>query len=296
MSKTVSASTLALQGSEIGELPDLLVQPKPGPPPAYSVELYRLFFADSADVTLTFEDQPIVLKQGHMLTLSPGESVAFAKGAKVTSLSFHHNFFCVRVQRDEVYCDGVVFNRLSGLPIVAFPEPEQAIIRANFKELTSILSNRGPFGHERALNSLRALLLHAAEFKLDGSDETAEIAEMPTKLSALVLSFQSLVEETYAERKGASFYSDTLGVTLSTLNRRVKEELGLTIMQAVNERLAIAARVALRSGERSVKDVALDLGFADPLYFSRFFKKQFGSPPSHYFQEMISGGAGGHPT
>ncbi len=69
-----------------------------------------------------------------------------------------------------------------------------------------------------------------------------------------------------------------------TLNRKVKDELGKTVIQAVNERLAIAARVALRSGKKSIKEVAFDLGFAGPLYFSRFFKKQFGSPPTQYFQ------------
>ncbi len=105
-----------------------------------------------------------------------------------------------------------------------------------------------------------------------------------------MLEFQNLVEETYTHRKEASFYSDTLGVTLVTLNRKVKNELGQSVTQVVNDRLAIAARVALRSGDRSVKAVAFELGFDDPLYFSRFFRKQFGYSPSQYFAE--SGGAG----
>lgn len=62
----------------------------------------------------------------------------------------------------------------------------------------------------------------------------------------------------------------------STLSRRVKEELGRSVMQVVAERLAIAARVALRSEEKSIKEVSFELGFSDPLYFSRFYKKQFG--------------------
>ena len=196
-----------------------------------------------------------------------------SNGTAVLSLSFHHNLFCVRVQRDEVYCDGVVFNNVTGLPVVAFPEGEQSIVRGNLKELVSILTNLGPFSRDRALNALRALLLHAADVKLRAGEAAMKTGEAPGRLSELVLAFQNLVEETYADRNDAWFYSDALGVTLPTLNRRVKEELGQTVMQAVNERLAVAARVALRSGERSVKEVAFDLGFVDPLYFSRFFKK-----------------------
>ena len=39
----------------------------------------------------------------------------------------------------------------------------------------------------------------------------------------------------------------------------------------------------LRAAE--AEEVAIDLGFDDPLYFSRFFKKQFGVAPSHYFSD-----------
>jgi AraC-like DNA-binding protein len=56
----------------------------------------------------------------------------------------------------------------------------------------------------------------------------------------------------------------------------LRENLGKTALQAINERIAIEARVELRSGQKSIKEVAIDLGFDDPLYFSRFFKKQFG--------------------
>jgi AraC family transcriptional activator of pobA len=65
----------------------------------------------------------------------------------------------------------------------------------------------------------------------------------------------------------------------------LRENLGKTALQAINERIAIEARVELRSGQKSIKEVAIDLGFDDPLYFSRFFKKQFGVAPSHYFSD-----------
>jgi len=42
----------------------------------------------------------------------------------------------------------------------------------------------------------------------------------------------------------------------------------------------------LRSGKRSIKDVAIDLRFQDPLYFSRFFKKQFGVASAQFFTEL----------
>ncbi|MEP3476015.1 MAG: helix-turn-helix domain-containing protein [Hyphomicrobiales bacterium] len=282
--KTTNLITLPENCSSEDELPEVSIQLQPGEAPNYSMKLYRLFYANKQDVNLNLEGQVITLKQGQLLTLSPGETVQFEKGAVVQSLSFLHDFFCIQVLRNEVYCDGLVFNKLKGLPIITFPKEEQSILNARLEELHSILETQGSFFRDRAINTLKAVLLHAAQFKLQTIKEKAYQEQQQKQLSSLVLNFQNLVEETYTQKKDVNFYSDALGVSSITLNRKVKDELGKTVIQAVNERLAIAARVALRSGQKSIKEVAFDLGFTDPLYFSRFFKKQFGSPPTQYFQ------------
>lgn len=287
MSTTEALPTISLDSMEARAAPGLTVQFNPGPPPDYSVELYRLFLAVEADAMVKLEGQTVCLKCGNLLTLSPGEVVQFDDVARVRSLSFHHDFFCVRVERDEVYCDGVVFNQLNRLPIVEFPAADDPVLLAYLMQMTNAIENRGPFTNDRVINALRGLLLHAADLKVRASETASEDDMRQNRLSPLVLRFQNLVEETFTKRKEASFYADTLGVTLVTLNRHVKEDLGKTVMQTVNERIAIEARVALRSGKRSIKQVAFDLGFDDPLYFSRFFRKQFGKPPSEYFANPI---------
>ncbi len=284
MNNELSTLVLSARNDETAGLPGLEVQVGSTSIPNYSTDLYRLYLADHKDVSLTLDSQSILLKQGYLLTLSPGESVVFSKNAIVQSLSFHHNFVCVRVLRDEVYCDGIVFNRLRGLPIIAFPKSETKTLLSRFDELKSILRNPSNFSHERALSTIRTLLLHAADFKVRTSDNQSSNNPSNKRLSALIRSFKELVEKTYTQKKSVSFYSEQLGVTSATLNRRVKEELGQSVMQVINERIAIAARVALRTGEKSIKEVSYDMGFDDPLYFSRFFKKQFGSSPSQYFQ------------
>ncbi len=265
-----------------GEQVGLAIQPQKGPVPEFGVETYRLYWVEDG-VEVRLDGQRLNVPDRHLLTLSPGEEVVFPPQVQMRALCFHHNFFCVRVKREEVFCDGVVFNRLTGLPVVSFPAEEAPFLTARLDELSAILQRQGSFAQDRAVNALRALLLHAAEFKLKGTLDGAD-AGQAARLSPLVLAFQSLLEAHFLERKDLAFYSEKLGVTGVTLNRHVKEELGKTVMQPVGERLAIEARVALRSGQKSVKEVAFDLGFQDPLYFSRFFKKHFGSPPSEYFR------------
>ncbi|MBX2803490.1 MAG: AraC family transcriptional regulator [Myxococcales bacterium] len=279
-----STATLTLPGTDrLG----LSVCSTPSPPPPYSDALYRLHLA-TADAALTLDAVPVQLPRGHLLTLSPGEEVRFGPGARLRSMAFHHDFFCVRVRRDEVFCDGVVFNRVASAPVVPFPAEEQPLVVDRLQELARIVASEGALRNERAANALKALLLHAAEVKLNVT--TPE--DPPRRLSEVVLAFQEQVEQSFREHKDVAFYCRALGVTAVTLGRHLKRELGKTALQVINERVAIEARAALRSGERSVKEVAFDLGFQDPLYFSRFFKKQFGAPPTQYFREHGGEGRG----
>ncbi len=261
----------------------LIVQSEAAEPPAYSEVLYRLYLPVGGAVDVLIEGREVTLEPYELLTLSPGERVSFPASATFLSCAFHHNFFCVRVMRNEVFCDGVVFNRLRGLPIVDLKEDGHRTALARFEELGHILEGESLFKPEHAVNTIKSLLLQAADCKIRhaNADETFQVT--PAKVSEIVAKFQDLVEENYAKHLEIAEYCDMLGVTIATLNRHVKNELGQTAKQLAQERLALEARVALRTGDRSVKEVAFDLGFGDPLYFSRFFRKQFGAAPTQYF-------------
>lgn len=284
------STNLALRLSQIHDdgsgLPGLVLQTDLGVAPDYNEALYRIFFVTFGTAKIRLNHQMLELQAHDMLTLSPGDAVRFETWTAVRSFAFHHNFFCIRVQREEVFCDGVVFNRLHGHPVVRFPKEEVDVVQSRFLELERIVSDQGPFAQDRAVGALRSLLLQAADFKMRSDGGVCAAGETP-HLSKFILQFQHLVEATYRDKKDIAFYSEALGVTEATLNRRVKAELGQTVLQAVNERLAIEARVALRAGDRSVKEVAFELGFGDPLYFSRFFKKHFGLSPSQYFEDPL---------
>lgn len=72
-----------------------------------------------------------------------------------------------------------------------------------------------------------------------------------------------------------------LNASEATLRRRLKEEghTYQTLKDDVRRDLAIAA---LQDGQRSLADVAADLGFAEPSAFYRAFKKWTGGRPSDY--------------
>ena len=91
--------------------------------------------------------------------------------------------------------------------------------------------------------------------------------------------FRHLVEQHLREHRDLHFYAQRLGCTTRTLARLCQAGLGQSPLEVINRRLALEAQRLLRYTNASVRQVADDLGFADPSYFSRFYLRIVGHRP-----------------
>jgi AraC-like DNA-binding protein len=77
-----------------------------------------------------------------------------------------------------------------------------------------------------------------------------------------------------------------LGLSKRTLRRRLCAE-GKLYRSVVNDALAIVAKHQLRSTERTIQEIAHDLGFADASTFHRAFKRRTGMTPQTYRAKQL---------
>lgn len=76
-------------------------------------------------------------------------------------------------------------------------------------------------------------------------------------------------------------------LTYKHLTRTFSGVYGIGIMQYhIQLKMQVAAR-ELRSTDKSISHIAMDLGFSDPLYFSKCFRKQFGISPRNYRKNHV---------
>ena len=94
--------------------------------------------------------------------------------------------------------------------------------------------------------------------------------------------FQQCLEENYCQLHEVNAYADRLAISVSHLNTLIKEQSGKTAMEHVHERLLLEAKRILYHTERSVKEIAFELGFRDDSYFARFFRRLTGQTPTAY--------------
>lgn len=91
-----------------------------------------------------------------------------------------------------------------------------------------------------------------------------------------------LIEHNFKQQHLASYYETALRADIKKLNRICREATQMTVFELLQERLLTESKILLQTTVRSVKEISYDLGFNDPAFFGRFFKKHTGLTPAAF--------------
>lgn len=91
-----------------------------------------------------------------------------------------------------------------------------------------------------------------------------------------------LIESHYRDHLPASHYAEMLNTTPMGLSRACSAVVGKTVGELLQDRLILEAQRFLIYTAAPASLIAYDLGFKDPAYFSRFFKKSVGLSPGAF--------------
>jgi len=157
--------------------------------------------------------------------------------------------------------------QISGSPIVNLTQTQ-------FDELLQLSQT---MGHEKATNGLTnaeiiRTYLHIFLLKCKEYSNT-DVQALPTSSAAYFQKLQQLLEDNYRQQHMPSFYADELNVSFKKLNDICKQHAGFTMSSMVKERLMLEAKRLLMHTDHSIKEIGYFLGFEDPAYFNRFFRK-----------------------
>ncbi len=84
------------------------------------------------------------------------------------------------------------------------------------------------------------------------------------------------------EHRPVTFYAQSIGVSAAHLNRLARTATGLSVQELAARQLMEAARRDLIFTPTPVQAIAYSLGFADPAYFNRFFRRHAGQTPGTF--------------
>ncbi|MBS1566261.1 MAG: AraC family transcriptional regulator, partial [Bacteroidetes bacterium] len=159
--------------------------------------------------------------------------------------------------------------------------PAAAIrVQTVFKILLDLLGSPDT-DPELILAHLNSLLteINTAYFALDKKRSGDKISKF--------IRFKLFVEKSLTDQPAITDIAEELAVSTDSLYQIVKYYSGLSPKEFMTNRLMLEARRRMYYGERSsVKELAFELGFNDPDYFSRLFKKFTGKTVAEFLQDL----------
>ncbi|HEX3010201.1 MAG TPA: AraC family transcriptional regulator [Bacteroidales bacterium] len=100
------------------------------------------------------------------------------------------------------------------------------------------------------------------------------------------IEFKIFVENNFTEQPAIKDIAEKLAIHPNSLYTLVKHYSGRSPKEFIIHRLILEAKRRFYYGESSsIKELAFELGFNDPEYFSRLFKKVTGKTVGMFFQD-----------
>ena len=167
--------------------------------------------------------------------------------------------------------------------IISFDDDSRQRVKILFEILNTILhSDNDQKDPEIILAHLNSLL---TEFNTAYFKNVPKEKSETTKLSKYI-EFQIAVETHLAEQQSINTIAGNLSVTTNHLYNIVKEFSGVSPKEFITNRLMLEAQRKLFYSETSVKELAYELGFNDPDYFSKLFKKTTGKSVTRFVEDI----------
>ncbi|MDN3665832.1 two-component regulator propeller domain-containing protein [Algibacter miyuki] len=130
------------------------------------------------------------------------------------------------------------------------------------------------------VNIIKTRLELKTKFSDDADSEIGLLTHSPVD-EVLMGRISKLIEENISKPDlTTGFLCQELGVSSSKLYRKIKELTDLAPNEFIRTIRLKKSVQLLKTKKHNVSEVTDLVGFNDPLYFSRCFKKQFGYPPS----------------
>jgi len=221
-------------------------------------DFYSIFWIESGEAIHATEFVEYSLGAGTILFVPPGlkHRMYIDKSVTGTYILFNEEFIRYNNKNQMPLKDYRLFNHPDFKSLITVTPQKHNQLQNIIEQIYAEIQNRDDYSQDIVLNLLHLFLLESRRiFDLQYQEPKAVPEETPDNT---IIRFKQLIEENYITQKSVSPYAEMLNINASCLNELTK-------------------RTLLFSGSSSGKEIAFQLGFDDPAYFSRFFKKYTGT-------------------
>ncbi len=154
---------------------------------------------------------------------------------------------------------------------------------------TEYANNPDEFSKSIILSHLDSLLKYAQRFyKRQFIDRKPISGVTVTKFNEELNTYFENDEEKEKKLPTVNYMASRLNISSKYLSDLLKQETGKTALELIHLHVISLAKNMLVSGGQSIAEIAYKLGFDNPPYFSRLFRKETGMSPKEFMNQIMN--------
>lgn len=215
---------------------------------------------------------------GRNITARPGMLLHFAPGVPHSLAADNENPMAFYAVHFDVFTfsPGKAPEKISPQIDEINTPPDFSVFKTLFKSMIE-LKNSAPYGYILGCRSQLEEIL----FRLMNGSANYSFSQKAEQII-------SYIDRNVDKKLSLSFIASVFSMNGSYLSKLFKTATGCTVTEYINKSKVNKAKEYIIEGSMKIQDISAMLGYEDPLYFSRVFKKLEGVSPTTYYKRFIS--------
>jgi AraC family transcriptional regulator, transcriptional activator of pobA len=182
-----------------------------------------------------------------------------------------------------------LFNNPYQQPSCCIGNDTEHILNVYLGQIMNELQNQDAFGKEELLRIyLKAFLIQVQRRRGELQQKNGHFSSVQDERRSQLMKFVNLVDENYMKGMAVSEYARLMHISSRTLSDLTSLQLNKTPSQMIMERIILEAQRLLLHSNLNVNQIGYRLGFDDPSYFVKYFKKHTTVSPSDFRKSITS--------
>lgn len=230
------------------------------------------------EVKINVDGSDHIFPANSVLFLTEYHKVEILKVNNARLISFNRAFYCIADHDSEVGCKGILFFGASHFPTIVIPDEELEKFEILWKMFAIEMVSKDDLKNDMLQMMLKRLLILCTRLY----KEQTELTTFDKNQLDIVREYNYLVESNFKTKHKVADYAEMLHKSPKTLSNLFKKYNEKSPLQIIQNRTILEARRLLLYSDKSIKEIAYEIGYEDIQSFSRFFKKIEGISPSDF--------------
>lgn len=229
--------------------------------------------------TVTIDEIEYTMPEASILPLVASLHFVFEHPDQLIAWQFNREFYCIVDHDTEVGCVGFLFYGIQHPMFIKLGTVEKKAMIQLEKLFHDEWKSSDNFQGEMLRTLLKQLIIKTTRI---AKQQCESYQQFPDEKMDIVRKFMLILEGNFKNEHGVNFYAAALNKspkTLSNIFAILKQPAPSKLIQS---RIILEAKRYLHYSDKSVKEIAYELGFESSAHFSRFFKMYSGTNASEF--------------